>query len=136
MDIQSITLEGRAAAEATMDATCVVRRPGPDVTDPETGVVAPGLVPVYGADPEVPGICRVQSTDIGESKVVAGGHQFVLWDAKVYFPAGSGLQVDDVCEILTSPLNPDEVGKHYRIKERRVGNHKTSDRWNVELVVK
>lgn len=130
MDIQAITLEGRAAAEATMDATCVVRRPGPDVTDPDTGVVTPGLVEMYN------GKCRVQSTDIGEAKAVAGAHQFVLWDAKVYFPAGSGLDVDDVVEILTSPLNSDEVGKFYRLKERRVGSHKTADRWNVELVVK
>lgn len=130
MDIQAITLEGRAAAEATMDSVCIVRRPGPEVTDPESGEVTPGLVQVYA------GKCRVQSTDIGDAKASAGGHQFVLWDAKVYFPAGSGLQLDDVCEVTGSDLNPDEVGKSYRLKERRVGSHKTADRWNVELVVK
>lgn len=130
MDIQAVTLEGRAAAEATMDSVCVVRRPGVEVTDPDTGAVTPGLVEVYA------GKCRVQSTDVGEGTASAGGHQFVLWDAKVYFPAGSGLQIDDVCEVTESELNPDEVGKAYRLKERRVGSHKTADRWNAELVVK
>lgn len=127
---ENAVLQGRLVAESLMDATCVVRRPGLDVTDPETAVVSPGLADVYT------GKCRVQSTDISESKAVAGAHQFVMWDAKVYFPAGSGLYVDDVVEILTSPLNLDEVGKAYRLKERRVGSHKTADRWNVELVVK
>lgn len=127
---EAAVAQGRLVAEALMSSLCIVRRPGPLATDPETGVVAPSLVVVYE------GKCRVQSSDIGESTADAGGHRFVLWDAKVYFPAGSGLRVDDVCEVIASPLNADEVGNSYRIKERRIGSHKTADRWNVELVVK
>lgn len=127
---ESVVLQGRAVAESLMSDACTVRRPGPDVTDPDTGVVAPGLVVVYA------GPCKVQSNQQVASEPSAGGHNFVVENLKVHFPVSSQLRIDDVVTIDSSVMDPDLNGLDFRLVDMPRGTYRTADRWNVELVVK
>lgn len=122
--------ELRAQAEAMMTDTGSVRRPGPEVTDPETGVVTPGMVEVYA------GKVKLQGARALAGEQVAGGHKFIIENLQLHFPVGSGLRIDDVCTLTASVLDPDQVGLSFRLTEKDRGTYRTADRWNVELVVK
>lgn len=123
-------LQGREVAESLMTETCTAHRPGPEVTDPVTGVVAPGLVVVYA------GACKVQGATAQAASPEAGGHSFVVEALQLHFPVSSSLRIDDVVTVTASPMDPDLVGLSFRLVELARGTYRTADRWNVELVVK
>lgn len=127
---ESLTLQGRAVAESLMADSCTVQRPGPELTDPDTGVVTPGLVEVYA------GACKVQGATAQAASPEAGGHAFVVESLQLHFPVSSALRIDDVVTIDSSPMDPDLVGLKFRLVELARGTFRTADRWNVELVVK
>lgn len=127
---EAMTLRSRKRAERLMVAAGTVHRLGPEVTDPETGEVAPGLTVVYA------GKCKVQGARALASEPVAGGHKFVIENLQVHFPVGTGLQVDDVCTVTASRMDPDMVGLKFRLTELDRGELRSAARWNVELVVK
>lgn len=130
MDIQQVTLDGRAAAESLMTDTCTVHRPGLEVTDPNTGEVVPGLAEVYT------GPCKVQSAIAQANDSEAGGHQYTVENLKIHFPVASSLRIDDVVTIDASVLDADLVGLDFRLVDLARGTYRTADRWNVELGVK
>lgn len=123
-------LQGREAAESLMTDAGTVHRPGPEVTDPDTGVVTPGLVEVYD------GACKVQGATAQAASPEAGGHAYVVESLQLHFPVSSQLKIDDVVTIAASPMDPDLVGLKFRLVELARGTFRTADRWNVELVVK
>lgn len=127
---EAMTRRGRRRAARLMIATGVVHRPGPEVTDPDTGVVTPGLVEVYG------GACKVQGATAQAASPEAGGHAYVVESLQLHFPVSSQLKIDDVVTITASPMDPDLVGLTFRLVELARGTFRTADRWNVELVVK
>lgn len=127
---EAMTLRGRKRAERLMVTMGVARRPGPLVTDPDTGVVAPSLVDVYA------GKCKLQGARSVAGEPVAGAHKFVIENLQLHFPVGTKLRVDDVCTLTASRLDPDLVGLKFRLTELDRGEMRTALRWNVELVVK
>lgn len=130
MDITQITADGRAVAESLMSDACTVHRPGPDVTDPNTGEVIPGFVVVYL------GQCKVQSAIAQAGSADAGGHRFVFENLMIHFPVSSSLRIDDVVTVDSSLMDADLAGEKFRLVELARGTYRTADRWNVELVVK
>lgn len=127
---EAMTRRGRRRAARLMIATGVAHRPGPELTDPDTGVVTPGLVEVYA------GACKVQGATAQAASPEAGGHAFVVESLQLHFPVSSQLKIDDVVTITASPMDPDLVGLKFRLVELARGTFRTADRWNVELVVK
>lgn len=127
---ESVLLQGRAVAESLMLDSCTTQRPGPNVTDPNTGAVTPSLTPVYT------GACKVQGATAQAANPEAGGHAYVIEELQLHFPVSSHLRVDDVVTITASTMDADLVGSTFRLVELARGTFRTADRWNVELVVK
>ena len=107
---------------------CTVERPGELVTDAE-GNVSPDLSLVYE------GACKVQQTITQASNPSAGGHQFTLQDSRVDFPVSAGpLAVDDVVTLVASVLDPQLVGRSFRVTELFHKSYATAQRTRVEEI--
>lgn len=108
MSAESLTLRGRAAAEARMVDACRITSGGDVVTDPDTGEVTRIRATVYE------GKCEVQSKNSSTANVEAGGHSFVVVSRVVKIPANAADVKDGhEVEITASLLNSFTVGKVY-----------------------
>jgi len=124
-----MVLRGRARAEALMIDTCLVRRPGEDQTDWQTGNVSPTYTPVYE------GKCKVQLTAAQSTSPEAGEAQFTVQSLRVDVPVSAGpLQVDDTVTITASVLDPQLVGSVFRVVELFRKSMATAQRTRVEWV--
>lgn len=122
-------LAGRLEAEALMVDACVVRRQTGESTDPVTGKVTPVLVPVYS------GPCKVQQTMAQSNTTVSGDYQFTLQNTRLDVPVSAGpLRVNDTVELTASVLDPQLVGRVYRVVELFHKTFATSQRTRVEEV--
>jgi hypothetical protein len=117
MSAVTVTLRGRAKADADMRDTCTVTRPGPPTTDPESGVITPAYITIYA------GKCKVQQsapasapTTVGEAEVFVGQLTLDLPTAVI------GVAPDDLVTVTASVLDPDLVGKKFHL---RAPSHKT-----------
>lgn len=129
MSAVDAALRGRLAADALMLDACTVQRPGVPVTDPETGVVAPGLTLIYT------GKCKVQRTISQASNPTAGGHSFTVQDSRVDFPVSVGpFAVDDVVTLTASTLDTQLVGRAFRVVELFHKSYATAQRTRVEEI--
>jgi len=109
---------------------CTVTRPGEPVTDPDTGTVTPGSTPVYS------GPCKVQQTISQASNPSAGGHQFTVQDVRWDTPVTAGpFLVGDVVTMVASVLDPQLVGRAFRVIETFHKSGATAQRTRVSEVV-
>ena len=130
MSAEAAVLAGRREAEALMVDACTVTRPGGPVTDPDTGNVTPSMTPVYA------GPCKVQQTISQASNPEAGGHAFTVQDSRVDFPVSAGpLLVDDVVTVTSSVLDPQLVGRVFRVIELFHKSFATAQRTRVSEMV-
>lgn len=111
MSAESAVLAGRVLAEQQMVDACTIRRPdGTEVTDPNTGNVVPGEADIYS------GKCRVQNRAPRARTPVAGE---VIWPehlVELQIPVGVvGIRVGDVALMTASSLDPDLVGRRFRV---------------------
>lgn len=128
MSAQGLTLRGRAAAESLMVDACTVHRPGAPVTDADGNVTA-SLTLVYT------GMCKVQQTIAQSSNPTAGGHSFTVQDSRVDLPVTAGpLLVSDVVTLTASVLDPQLVGRKFRVVELFHKTYATAQRIRVEEV--
>lgn len=112
-----------------MQDACTVHRPGAVVTDPVTGVVAPSLTLVYT------GQCKVQQTISQASNPTAGGHSFTVQDSRVDFPVSAGpFAVNDVVTMTASELDPQLVGRKFRVTELFHKSYATAQRTRVKEI--
>ena len=110
--------------------TCTVTRPGEPVTDPDTGAVTPGMTDVYS------GPCKVQQTLSQGANPEAGGHAFTVQDSRVDFPVSAGpFLVDDVVTVTASVLDPQLVGRVFRVVELFHKSFATAQRTRVSELV-
>lgn len=126
----SATRRGRAAAERRMVDACVIRRPGPTVTDPQTGVVAATWTDVYA------GPCEVQESSgfsAAGSAPDAGEHTYTVqrYVLKVPMTAAS-LAEGDTVTMTASVLDPSLVGREYRVAQEFAKTFATARRVEVE----
>ena len=129
MSFPDVVFQGRAAASALMLDTCTVHRPGPPVTDPDTGAVTPSLTLLYT------GPCKIQQTLAQSSNPEAGGHQFTVQDTRWDTPVGEGpFEVNDVVTIVDAVLDPQLTGRVYRVTDPFHKSGATAQRTRVEAV--
>jgi len=109
-DLAAVLPELRAEAESLMLDSCTIVRPGDPVTDPNTGVVTPGGSTVYT------GKVKIQTYEAQESNPEAGGATFTVQRYALHIPVGSYQPaVGDVASITTAALDPNMVGRSYRV---------------------
>jgi hypothetical protein len=120
----------RTQAESLMIDACTVRRLGEPATDPDTGNVTPSLTVVYS------GPCKVQQTLSQASNPSAGGHQFTVQDVRWDTPVSAGpFMVDDVVTMTSCALDPQLVGRVFRVIETFHKSGATAQRTRVSEVV-
>lgn len=121
-DVEYAMAEGRELAESLMLDTCTIGDLGVPDTDPDTGEVITPIVPLYPnpawpADhPWKAGPCKVQAWQSQESNPEAGGATLTVQRYQVHIPVGSyAPEIGHVVEIATAALDPNLVGRRYRV---------------------
>jgi hypothetical protein len=128
MSRATVIARGRAAAEAGMVDTCIIRRPGVDVTDPFTGEVTPQLTDVYQ------GKCRIQQRRSQAREEDAGEAYILVQAVELQLPVSlTGLQVDDQVTV-TASRDPDLVGRLFRVHDLAYKTDATARRPQVEEI--
>lgn len=109
---------------------CTVGRPGEPVLNEGTGVLSPSLAPVYS------GACKFQATISSAANPVSGEHRFTVQDLRFDLPVSAGpLAVNDLVTVTASLLDPQLVGRVYRVAELFHKSFATAQRSRVEEVV-
>ena len=132
MSATSITLRGRAAAEALMLSTCTITRSATSVVDPDTGAITGSATTVYV------GKCKVQQSAPASSPTVIGEAAVFLSAARLDLPVITGTEgvaPDDLATINTCPPNPGMVGKTFRLRAPLDKDFLTARRFPVTEVV-
>ena len=129
MSAESITMQGRAAAERLMtDTLTITRASGEPVTDPETFEVT------YPSEQIYAGKGRIQSRDTDTEEVTQGAQDFTLGDSIVQVPVTVPLAVDDEVTVISSLTDPLMVGRVFRVVIIPRKTHATMIRAGVEEV--
>jgi hypothetical protein len=114
MSRSSVLARAQAMAEAAMTDTCVIRRLGAVVTDPDTGERTPTTTTIYT------GKCRVQQHQAIAGQHEAGQDYQLLLRLEVQLPiAVTGLQVADEITITAvgAGHDPDLPGRVFKIHD-------------------
>lgn len=130
MTAASVTLAGRAAAEALMVDACTITRVTPGtVFNETTGQYddTPPPTTVYT------GKCRVKPRDNADRVVQYGQEAVSLWPYIVSIPmAESGVELDDIVTVTASALDTALVGAGFRVRQVLAGSHLTARRLGCE----
>lgn len=130
MGALQVTRQGRRAAERMMADTCVVRAPstfGPLDDDTGLRVETPGAV-VYS------GPCKVQTFEAHESATDSGDHLYSVQRSSLHLPAAAEVGVDCIATITASALDPNLVGRRFRIGAFLHKTYATANRAQVDEV--
>lgn len=132
MSATSLTLRGRARAEALMvDACAIVRRTG-QTTDDLTGAVTPTTTAVYS------GACKVQTAGAGSlgDRTDAGEVTRDVLRMELHLPVVGSETVarGDIVTITASALDPALVGRTLLIRDLVHKSYLTARRLVVEEV--
>lgn len=126
-DAEYAIARGREVAESLMLDTCTIVRLGELVTDPDTGVTTPSETTLYT------GKAKVQGLDPQEMNPEAGGATLTVQRYRVDVPVGSYRPaVGDVVEIGTARLDPNLIGRRYRVVALLHKSYATAYRMAVE----
>lgn len=138
-DAEYAIARGREVAESLMLDTCTIGDPGDSVTNPDTGMVTTPLVAKY-PDPSWPdghpwkhGPCKIQGLDPQALNPEAGGATLTVQRYRVDVPVGSYVPaIGDVVEVGTARLDPNLVGRRYRVVALLHKSYATAYRLAVE----
>ncbi|MCI1635204.1 DUF6093 family protein [Bifidobacterium sp.] len=116
------------------DRFSIQRYTGKTVTDPDTGVDTPEVLPVAETIGKVQtsgGIASQVVTASGDSSNVGGN--VPVWSLYLHFPASlTGLKEKDVA-VCTASDDPDLIGRKFRLVNlQSEKSHATARRWNVQ----
>lgn len=128
MSVATLLARGRAAAEALMVDSCVIRRQTGSTVDPNTGAEVPTYEQVYA------GKCRVQFRGLATESPTSGQQRVDLLTTELQLPITvTDIAVNDVVEMVTS-IDPDLPGRRLRINNRMHKTHATARRLSVEEI--
>ena len=130
MTLQSVTAEGRIAAEARMVDACTITRGGGAPTfNPNTGTYTNTAGTTIYVGP-----CEVQISDgLNAQTSEAGGQVVTDRRVTVKVPMSvEGVRVDDVVTITASELDPDLVGQSFRVMTGFAKSFATARRLQVQ----
>jgi hypothetical protein len=129
MSALAATLAGRRAAERLMVDSCTVRRKTGESRNEDTGAVTP----VYGTTVYA-GKCRLQLRGLAGQSPDSGEQRIDILRGELQLPISVvGVRVDDRVD-FTSSLDPDLVGRVFRVADLMHATHKTARRVPVEEV--
>lgn len=130
MTATSAALLGRVAAESLMSDACTLKR-RTGVTEDADGVVTPTY-----ATPYYTGRCKVAAVNVQAATPQAGERAVTVLTMRVDVPMSvTGVATDDVVTITASALDPDLVGRTFRVAAPFHGSFKTARRLPVEETV-
>ncbi|WP_145830909.1 DUF6093 family protein [Actinoplanes teichomyceticus] len=116
---------GRAAAEAGMVDTCIIRRPAGETTD-EWGNTTPTWTQLYA------GRCRVQQQSVQAQEERTGEARLLMVRLEIQLPMSvTGLEPEDQVEITASAHDPDLPGRTFVVRDLAHGTEKTARRIGV-----
>lgn len=129
MTANSVTLQGRAAAEAIMVDACTITRVVPGTTFNETtGAYTGGSTSTVYT-----GACRVKPRDNADRVVQYGQEAVSFWPYIVSVPMSvTTVDLEDVVTITASSLDATLVGLELRVREVLSGSHLTARRLSCE----
>lgn len=111
MSATSITLRGRAAAEALMLDAVTIKRTASSSTDQDTGVVTPTLSTLYT------GKAKIHQASPSASPTTLGEAEVFIGQVEVHVPVTvTAIQPDDLVTVTAASLDADLVGKTYRVR--------------------
>lgn len=126
MSATTVTLRGRKAAEARMQDTCAVTRPGTPTTDPDTGVVTPVTTPVYT------GKSRIRQAVVMDRPLESGQAQRYVQHSIFSVPiAAPALLTDDIVTFTASALTPILLGRTWHVRGLSADSDATAARYEV-----
>jgi hypothetical protein len=123
---------GRRAAEALMVDACVIRPVVGNVTDPATGQVTTS----YGA-PVYQGKCKIQRLrGAFPSTPDAGEHRWTVAPLELHLPVAgtAAIETGHIVEI-TAAVDPENVGRRFRVRSGDRKSLQTAIRFQLEEVV-
>lgn len=129
----------RSEAESMMRSRCIIRRNGEKVFSEETGDYETTVTTLYTGSRdgvEIGGICKIRFGGAQANEVDGQSQDLTEQVAVLSLPiaGSSGLTVGDVAEIVSSPFDPDLVGKLFRILGHHTQTYATARRLPVEVV--
>lgn len=127
-----LVMRGRRQAEALMVDTCRIRPVAGNSTDPVTGVVTT----TYGAA-VYQGKCKLQrQRGAFPSTPDAGEHRWTVAPLELHLPVvGSGqVETDHVVDV-TASIDPENVGRRFRVRSGDRKSLQTAIRFQLEEVV-
>ena len=111
MSVTTVTLRGRAAAEARMLDTAAVSRPGTPTSNADTGVTTPVTTPIYT------GKCRIRQAVVMDRPLESGQAQRYVQHSILSVPiAAPVLLTDDIVTITASALTANLVGRTWHVR--------------------
>lgn len=134
MPTQALLDHGRQAAERLMTDTCTIERPtGEFATNPDTGVDEPVMETVYplgGQD----GRCKLGSTPSTGEHFDTGEHRYLVEQPRLHLPYSVNVRSGDQATITSTETGNVSTNIPLRLMDLNRGTHKTSQRWNVEVI--
>ncbi len=122
----------RVEAESRMVEACTIAHPGGAATfDPNTGAYTDPAGTVFYTGP-----CEVQVSDgVTAQDSEAGGTELTVLRLMVKIPvAVEGVVIDDVVTVTASLLDPDLVGRVFRVTAGHAKSFLTARRLQVEEI--
>jgi len=122
--------QARRKAESLMTDRCIVRRRVPgDVLNEETGQYEPTFVTVFT------GPCRIKSNSAAVSENNYEAQIVIEQQMSLSLPleGSAGVAPGDVAELTESAMDPDSVGKTFRIAGVSLATFATARRFPVEV---
>jgi hypothetical protein len=128
---EAATLAGRAAIEALMvDTVLITRATGETTFNETTGREEPAP-----PDEIYEGKCRVQRRSGVERRPEAGERSWTVESVELQVPVSAeGIEVGDTATITAAVLDPELVGREFRVASLAHKTHATARRLRVEEV--
>lgn len=111
---------------------CEIRAPATvGEMDPDTG-----LRPEALGTPRYAGRCKVQTYEPQESRPESGDHVYTVQRYAIHVPVGTVVAVGDQVTITAAVLDPDLVGRTYRVAGLLHKTYATAQRMLVDEIVR
>lgn len=132
MSVETVTLEGRIAAEARMVDACTVTRP----TAGEAFDATTGTYDTIGTSTVYSGPCEVQLSDgLNARGTEAGGSDVTISRLTVKIPvSATGVRVDDLVTVTSSTFDEELAGQKFAVVAGHSKTFATARRLEVERV--
>ena len=131
MSFSSAVAAGRRAANSRMSESVTVTTAAPGTTMDESTGTYPDIITSHYA-----GIARIKYPTLTVSEKTPVGQTLAAQDVTLHLPVGlaSQVRVDDVVTVTYSSVDPDLIGRTFRIKGLGQAGQVSASRFPVESI--